>query len=102
MAVSITVLAIVISLNLIAFVLAVGAESRRSTAKVVSDKYDERAYCLYDFDASTAYGLSAFGLLLISWTVVNGVTKCLCCGKGLATGSFLRAWTVFFYIFSWY
>ncbi|KAL8105903.1 uncharacterized protein LOC141678508 [Apium graveolens] len=101
MAVSITVLAVVISLHLIAFVLAIGAESRRSTAKVVPDKYDERTYCLYDSDASTAYGLSAFGLLLISQTVVNGVTKCFCFGKGLATGSSLTAWTVFFFIFSW-
>lgn len=73
----------------------------KSKAKVVPDKYDERTYCLYDSDASTAYGLSAFGLLLISQTVVNGVTKCFCFGKGLTTGSSLTAWTVFFYIFSW-
>ena len=68
---------------------------------MVPDKYDERSYCLYDSDASTAYGLSAFGLLLISQTVVNGVTKCFCCGKGLVAGSSVTAWTVFFYVFSW-
>lgn len=67
---------------------------------MVPDKYDEKTYCVYDSDASTVYGLAAFGLLLISHTVVNGVTKCLCFGKGLISGS-STTWAVFFYIFSW-
>ncbi|RVW20474.1 hypothetical protein CK203_110140 [Vitis vinifera] len=86
MAVSVSLMAIIISLHLIAFVLAVGSERRRSTAKVVPDKYDERTYCVYSTDASTVYGLTAFGLLLISQTVLNGVTKCLCFGRGLIGG----------------
>lgn len=101
MAVSVSVLAVIISLHLIAFVLAIGAERRRSTAKVLPDKYDERTYCVYDSDASTAYGLSAVGLLLISQTVVNGVTKCLCFGKGLVSGVSSTTCAVFFFIFSW-
>ena len=28
--------------------------------KVVPDEYDQRSYCLYDTDASTVYGVSAF------------------------------------------
>lgn len=100
MAVSVSILAIIISLHLIAFVFAIGAEQRRSTAKVVPDEYDERTYCVYDSDASTAYGLTAFGLLLISQTVINGVTKCLCYGRGLVSGS-STTWTVFFFILSW-
>ncbi|XP_049404693.1 uncharacterized protein LOC125868133 [Solanum stenotomum] len=100
MAVSIPVLVIVIALHLIAFVLAVGAERRRSTAKVVPDKYDERTYCVYGTDASTAYGLAAFGLLLISQTLVNGITKCLCFGRGMMGGSSTTC-AIFFFVFSW-
>ncbi|XP_057961684.1 uncharacterized protein LOC131153416 [Malania oleifera] len=100
MAVSVPILAILISLHLIAFVLAVGAERRRSTAKVQADEYDERTYCVYDTDASTVYGLAAFGLLLLSQTVVNSVTRCLCFGRGLTGGS-ATTWAIFFFIFSW-
>lgn len=100
MAVSIPVLVIVIALHLIAFVLAVGAERRRSTAKVVPDEYDERSYCVYGTDASTAYGLGAFGLLLISQSLVNGVTKCLCFGRGMMGGSSTTC-AIFFFVFSW-
>ncbi|KAF9677373.1 hypothetical protein SADUNF_Sadunf08G0100900 [Salix dunnii] len=101
MAASISILAVIISLNLVAFVLAIGAESRRSTAKVVADQYDERTYCVYDTDASTVYGLSAFGLLLISQMIVNGVTRCLCFGKGLVTGSCSTTSAIIFFILSW-
>lgn len=51
-------------------------------AKVVPDAYDEKTYCRYGTDASTAYGMTAFGLLLISQTSVHGVTKCLCFRRG--------------------
>lgn len=100
MGASIPILVMVVAFHLIAFVLAVGAERRRSTAKVVPDEYDERTYCVYDSDASTVYGLSAFGLLLISQTVVNGFTKCLCFGKGMMGGR-STTYAVFFFIFSW-
>ncbi|CAN0916235.1 hypothetical protein LINGRAHAP2_LOCUS29606 [Linum grandiflorum] len=101
MAVSIPILAVVVSLHLIAFVFAVGAERRRSTATVVPDKYDESTFCMYDTDASTVYGLAAFGLLLISQTVVHGVTRCLCFGKGLVTGSSSATFAIFLFVFSW-
>lgn len=134
MAMSVSIVAVVTALHLIAFVFAVGAERRRSTvlfthsilyihmflenylsfswslifwvflclkAKVVPDQYDEMTYCVYSTDASTVYGLSAFGLLLISQAVVNGVTRCLCFGKGLVTGTSSTTWAVFFFIVSW-
>ncbi|KAK4260784.1 hypothetical protein QN277_003856 [Acacia crassicarpa] len=100
MAVSVPVLATVISLHLIAFVLAIGAESRRSKAKIMPDEYDDRTFCVYDTDASTVYGLAAFALLLVSQVVVLGVTRCLCFGKGLVTGRSSTCATLFF-IFSW-
>ncbi|GAV69151.1 DUF1218 domain-containing protein [Cephalotus follicularis] len=101
MALSVSILAICTSLHLIAFVLAIGAESRRSSATVHPDEYDERTFCVYSKDASTVYGLTAFGLLLISQTVVNAVTRCLCFGKGLVTGIPSTTFAIFFFIFSW-
>ncbi|GER29904.1 hypothetical protein STAS_05806 [Striga asiatica] len=100
MGVSVPILAISISLHLIAFVFAVGAERRRSTAKVVPDEYDERTYCAYGSDASTVYGLAAFGLLLVAQALINGVTKCLCFGRGMMGGRFTTC-AVFSFIFSW-
>ncbi|GAA0167102.1 hypothetical protein LIER_22110 [Lithospermum erythrorhizon] len=100
MGVSIPILVIIIALDLIAFVFAVGAERRRSTATVVPDKYDERTYCMYGSDASSVYGLAAFGLLLISQTVINGITKCLCFGKGMMGGKSTTS-AIFFFVFSW-
>lgn len=101
MALSVSVLAVVISLHLIAFVFAIGAESRRSTAKVVNDEYDERTYCVYGTDASTVYGLAAFGLLMVSQAVVNCVTRCLCFGKGLVSGTSSSTCAVVFFVVSW-
>ncbi|KAJ0094216.1 hypothetical protein Patl1_15103 [Pistacia atlantica] len=101
MAMSVSILAVVTSLHLIAFVFAVGAERRRSTAKVVPDEYDEQTYCVYGTDASTVYGLSAFGLLLLSQAVLNGFTRCLCFGKGLVTGRSSTTCAIVFFIVSW-
>ncbi|KAK4762989.1 hypothetical protein SAY86_008757 [Trapa natans] len=101
MALSVPVLSALIVLHLVAFVLAVGAEHRRSKATVVPDRYDERTYCVYSTSASTVYGLSAFGLLLLSQAVLNGVTGCLCFGRGLVMGTSVTAWTILFFIFSW-
>ncbi|KEH18631.1 hypothetical protein MTR_8g027455 [Medicago truncatula] len=55
-------------------------------AKVVPDEYDDRTFCVYTMDASTVFGVAAFSLLLLSQTVRNTVTSCLCCGKGLISG----------------
>lgn len=100
MGLSIPILVLAISLHLIAFVFAVGAERRRSTARVLPDQYDEKSYCVYGTDASTVYGLTAFGLLLISQSLVNGVTKCLCFGRGMMGGRSTTC-AVFFFVLSW-
>ncbi|KAK1324692.1 hypothetical protein QJS10_CPA01g01592 [Acorus calamus] len=90
------------SLHVIAFVLSVAAERRRSTGKVVPDEYDERTYCRYDSDVSTVYGLSAFAALLASQAVVNFFTKCLCFGRGLSHGAGgSRACAVSSFALSW-
>lgn len=69
-------------------------------AKVVPDEYNERTYCEYGMDVSTDYGLGAFGLLLISQTLVNSITKCLCFGRGMMGGS-STTHAIFFFVFSW-
>ncbi|XP_008782312.1 uncharacterized protein LOC103701871 [Phoenix dactylifera] len=101
MGISIAVVAVILFLDLFAFVLAVGAEMRRSTGRVVPDEYDERTYCQYDSDASTAYGLGAFGMLLLSQAVVSGVTRCLCFGRGLTPGR-TRACAVASFVLFWF
>ncbi|XP_020596723.1 uncharacterized protein LOC110036587 [Phalaenopsis equestris] len=102
MGISIAVVVVTASLHLIAFVLAVGAERRRSTGRVVPDEYDDRTFCVYDSDASTVYGLSAFAALLVSQAVMSAATKCLCLGSALAgvrVGR--RACTVASFAISW-
>ncbi|XP_068636540.1 uncharacterized protein [Aristolochia californica] len=95
-----SVLALVSSLYLIAFVLAVGAERRRSSGQPVTDRYDETTFCKYGSDAATVYGLSAFLAVLVSQGVVTGVTKCLCFGKGLTAGP-ARSCAVSSFVLSW-
>ncbi|RZC66881.1 hypothetical protein C5167_010574 [Papaver somniferum] len=82
-----SILVIITCLHLIAFVFAIGAEQRRSTGKVVPDQYDATTFCVYTTDASTVYGLTAFGLLLLSQGILNGVTGCFCFGRGLMDGT---------------
>ncbi|MCL7044190.1 hypothetical protein MKW94_005231 [Papaver nudicaule] len=101
MAISISILVIITCLHLIAFVFAIGAEQRRSTGKLVPDEYDETKFCVYTTDASTVYGLTAFGLLLLSQGIVNGVTKCLCFGRGLTNGTSSKTFSVIFFVISW-
>ncbi|KAG9450519.1 hypothetical protein H6P81_010484 [Aristolochia fimbriata] len=100
MALSLSVLAVVSALYLIAFVLAVGAERRRSFGKPVPDQYDDFTYCKYSTDASTVYGLSAFLAVLASHGLVTGVTKCLCFGRGLTAGP-ARTCAVLSFVLSW-
>ncbi|KAJ6795939.1 uncharacterized protein M6B38_323605 [Iris pallida] len=102
MGISIPLVVAVSFLHIFAFVLAIGAEKRRSTGKVVPDEYDERTYCAYDSDASTAYGMAAFAVVLVSHTLVNGVTRCLCFGKGLTGGGRgARCCAVSSFVVSW-
>ncbi|KAK5844574.1 hypothetical protein PVK06_000714 [Gossypium arboreum] len=87
-------------LDLIAFGLAVAAEQRRSTAKIVQDSEVNYNYCVYDSDISTGYGVGAFLFLMVSQALIMAASKCFCCGKGLnPSGS--RAWAVILFIVCW-
>ncbi|XP_072964924.1 uncharacterized protein [Typha angustifolia] len=100
MGVSIPLVAFVSFLHLLAFVLAIGAERRRSTGRVMPDEYDDRTYCAYDSDASTTYGVAAFFVLLVSHVAVGGVTRCLCFGQGLDAGGPRRC-AITAFVLSW-
>ncbi|XP_035818987.1 fiber protein Fb34 isoform X1 [Zea mays] len=89
---SIIVIAVVLVLDVLAFVLAIGAERRRSYANVTAADSSGRAYCVYSSDASTAYGVSALLLLLAAQAVAMAATRCFCCGRGLSPGRW-RAWS---------
>ncbi|KAL6844189.1 hypothetical protein ACP4OV_025862 [Aristida adscensionis] len=96
---SIILVAVVLLLDVLAFVLAIGAERRRSSAYVSVDR-SGRAYCVYGSDASTAYGVSALLLLLIGQAVVMVVTRCFCCGRALSPGRW-RAYSGICFIICW-
>ncbi|KAI5411984.1 uncharacterized protein LOC127086382 [Lathyrus oleraceus] len=87
-------------LDLIAFGLAVAAEQRRSTAKIVPDRDENYNYCVYNSDISTGYGVGAFLFLLVSQIVIMVASRCFCCGKPLKPGG-SRACAVILFIICW-
>ncbi|XP_031500613.1 protein MODIFYING WALL LIGNIN-1-like [Nymphaea colorata] len=94
------VLALISILHLVAFILIIAAERRRSVGKVVPDEYDEQTYCLYSSDVATAYAIAALFLVSISQAIVMGITRCLCCGRGHSPEP-RRTSSVIYFIFSW-
>ncbi|PKU64213.1 uncharacterized protein LOC110112558 [Dendrobium catenatum] len=100
---SLLLLVLIFVFNLIAFALAMAAEQRRSTARVVPDAENNYTYCVYDSDIATGYGVGALLFLMVSQAVVAVATKCLCCGRALHPGGprfcalilFLSSWVTF-------
>ncbi|CAM0901733.1 unnamed protein product [Alopecurus aequalis] len=84
---SIAVILLVLILDALAFLLAVGAERRRSTAVVAHDGAGG-GYCVYrtDADASTWYGVAALALLLLGQALAMAASRCFCCGRALSPG----------------
>jgi len=97
---SIIIIAVVFVLDVLAFVLAIGAERRRSYVTYVNVDTYGRAYCVYSSDASTAYGVSALLLLLAGQTVAMVATRCFCCGRALSPGRW-RAWSGICFVVCW-
>uniref|UniRef100_A0ACD5YV71 Uncharacterized protein n=1 Tax=Avena sativa TaxID=4498 RepID=A0ACD5YV71_AVESA len=96
---SIVVIALVLFLDIFAFVLAIGAEQRRSTADVSQDGAG-RSYCVYTTDASTWYGVGALALLLAGQAIAMAATRCFCCGRALSPGRW-RAFSGVCFIICW-
>ncbi|KAL5213902.1 hypothetical protein ABZP36_003054 [Zizania latifolia] len=93
------IIGVVLVLDVLAFVLAIGAEKRRSTA-YVNVNAAAQPYCVYGSDAATAYGVGAMLLLLASQVVIMVATKCFCCGRALSPGRW-RALAGFCFIACW-
>ncbi|KAL6196476.1 hypothetical protein ACLB2K_032091 [Fragaria x ananassa] len=90
----------ILIVNVIAFGLAVAAEQRRSSAKIVQDSEVDYNYCVYNSDIATGYGVGAFLFLLVSQVIVMLVSRCFCCGKPLSPGG-ARALAVVLFITCW-
>nr|AGV54747.1 fiber protein Fb34 [Phaseolus vulgaris] len=86
--------------DLIAFGLAVAAEQRRSTAKIVQDSDMNYNYCVYNSDIATGYGVGAFLFLLVSQVLIMVASRCFCCGKPLNPGG-SRACAIVLFIICW-
>ncbi|XP_061367288.1 uncharacterized protein LOC133310383 [Gastrolobium bilobum] len=87
-------------LDLIAFGLAVAAEQRRSTARIVQDRDVNYNYCVYDSDIATGFGVGSFLFLMVSQVLIMVASRCFCCGKPLSPGG-SRACAVIFFIICW-
>ncbi|XP_040985682.1 uncharacterized protein LOC121233966 [Juglans microcarpa x Juglans regia] len=87
-------------LDAIAFSLAVGAEQRRSTAKVAVDNEANYRYCVYDSDIATGLGVGAFLFLMASQVIIMVASRCFCCGKPLSPGG-SRALAIVLFIICW-
>ncbi|XP_010537007.1 PREDICTED: uncharacterized protein LOC104811856 [Tarenaya hassleriana] len=92
--------ALVLAFHVIAFGLAVAAEQRRSTAKVVQDTELQYNYCVYDSDKATGYGVGAFLFFLAGQVLLMVPSRCFCCGKPLRPGG-SRAGALVLFIVCW-
>ncbi|GAB4846378.1 hypothetical protein Ancab_025384 [Ancistrocladus abbreviatus] len=94
------VLITVFILDLIAFALAIAAEQRRSTAKIVNDQDLNYNYCVYDSDIATGYGVGAFLFLAASQVLLMVASRCFCCGTALKPGG-SRACAIILFMLCW-
>ncbi|KAF8391378.1 hypothetical protein HHK36_023682 [Tetracentron sinense] len=93
-------LIVIFVFDLIAFGLAVAAEQRRSTAKIVKDSNVNSNYCVYDSDIATGFGVGSFLFLMASQVLIMVASRCFCCGKALSPRS-SRAWAIVLFISCW-
>ncbi|KAM3391356.1 hypothetical protein ACQJBY_012813 [Aegilops geniculata] len=99
------VIGLVLGLDLLAFVLAIGGELPRRADYVnvlVFDDDPERPFCLYGLgtEASTWYGPGAIALLMAGQAVAMAATRCFCCGRALSPGRW-RSFSGLFFVLSW-
>lgn len=93
-------LLLIVVFDVIAFLLAVAAELRRSTATVKPDSEFNYNYCVYNSDISTWYGVGAMLFLMASQLHIMVSSQCFCCGKALKRG-YSRAWAFILFITCW-
>ncbi|XP_057475050.1 uncharacterized protein LOC130763114 [Actinidia eriantha] len=91
---------LILVFHVIALLLSVAAELRRSTATVRTDSNFNYNYCVYDSNISTWYGVGAALFLMASQVLVMVASQCFCCGKASKPqGS--RAWAFLLFITCW-
>ncbi|XP_043687435.1 uncharacterized protein LOC122638643 [Telopea speciosissima] len=91
---------VVFVFNLVAFILAIGAELRRSTARVTTDINKNYYYCLYDSDIATKLGMGASLLLMASQVLVMMQARFFCLDKAL-NPKVSRAWAITLFFGCW-
>ncbi|KAJ7559132.1 hypothetical protein O6H91_04G071800 [Diphasiastrum complanatum] len=73
--------------HLIAFGLAVGAETRRTTVTWEYDSVGQYYFCKYKLDIASGLAAGGFIFNLLSLVVIMGVTRCFCCGGPYDSGA---------------
>lgn len=85
---------------IIAFGLAIGAETRRSQGSIVVADPAGDLGCQYTASTATGLAVGALLFLLIAQLFIMILTRCLCCGGGYNPGA-ARTFAVVVFIFSW-
>ncbi|CAM6011469.1 unnamed protein product [Sphagnum balticum] len=99
-AVSGLVLGISFVFYIIAFGLAIGAETRRSQGSIAVADPAGDLRCQYTSSTATGLAVGALLFLLIAQLFIMILTRCLCCGSGYNPGA-ARTFAVVVFIFSW-
>ncbi|XP_078153893.1 uncharacterized protein LOC144549014 isoform X1 [Carex rostrata] len=86
--------------DLLAFILAIVAEQRRSKATVEINQNNGDSYCFYSANVSTSYGIVALVFLLLSQAIIMVLSRCFCCGPPLPPGK-NRTWSGICFIACW-
>ncbi|XP_042520895.1 uncharacterized protein LOC122094229 [Macadamia integrifolia] len=91
---------VVFVINLTAFVLAIGAEHRRSTARATADSNFNYYYCVYTSDVATKVGMGASLLLMATHVLIMMQTRLFFLDKAL-NPKVPRAWALVLFVGCW-
>ncbi|KAL3690300.1 hypothetical protein R1sor_016609 [Riccia sorocarpa] len=93
------IIGIIFVLDIVAFGLAIGAETQRSQATKVKNIND--VYCQYTQDKASGLAIGALVFLLIGQAIVMGLTSCLCCSATSYKPGKHRIFAIVFFCLSW-
>ncbi|KAL2610467.1 hypothetical protein R1flu_029040 [Riccia fluitans] len=93
------VIGITFVLDMVAFGLALGAETQRSQATKITDI--NNVYCQYTQDKASGLAIGALVFLLVGQMVVMGLTGCLCCSSTTYKPGKARILAIIFFSLSW-
>ncbi|KAG6545508.1 hypothetical protein Mapa_013110 [Marchantia paleacea] len=93
------VIGVTFVLDIVAFGLAIGAETQRSKATKEND--GTSFYCQYTHDRASGLAIGALLFLLVGQAIVMGLTSCLCCGSATYKPGKARVWAIILFSLSW-